>query len=1069
LKHADKRPIGSVILQAPKGVSLIARLFRKRLPTASLGKLSVSFEGDGGKHATSISKEAPFRFVNLKIAGFVGILGNDGVRRWLWLVSPSSARSFLEAYARHRTQFYRNDLHPQIEAITHAANGIRSQDRASRFWNQRWLESRLEWTKPLGAAASWLIRWEGAADRLREDAGLVDAFLRAPLEHKARWNDAFIERMKPVLSNGLTPSQKTAVLTEEDVTLVLAGAGSGKTKVIISRIEYLTQERDVPPGEILVVTFNRDAKNEIIDRLAKQRIRGVEVCTFHGFGRSVLRDSGYDVGKDDEPDQDDDDLDDDLEPEAPDESHRNWQGGPHLSQLAKSEAELERFLFQVLGDLYEHKGFRDALNQFLIEMYSNRVSVKISGARDYYEYLESCDLLSLANHPVRSFEECAISNFLHLNGVEHNYEDDFDKPTSGGGRRQYKPDFHIRSHNIWIEHFAFTDPAETNTPPFIPYQKYKDDADWKRQQHTDKRKFVQTFSWQMSQGTLFAELERQLKDRGVESQPIPFDQIFAKVQDADGRSKFVKLLRRFLCLAKISEYDMATLQRRMHRVGDIDRACRFLGIYGAIRVAYDRRLDLDAQIDFADMITQGRRAIEKGRYTRSFRHILIDEFQDIAPGRAKLVKAIAGRHEDARLLFVGDDWQSINRFAGSDLSILRNMRDEFGYFAELKLDRTFRCNQEIVDVSSQFVTAKGNQTQKLVESQRPVEAESVITDSDKSGQFLALDRAFKEIAQRANGEKTCVLILGRKNLREKNPKDQPALRKIEGLEKTYPNLMITYKTIHRSKGLEARYIVVMGLSGGKSGFPARRGDDPLLNMVLPDDDNVPHAEERRLFYVALTRTMDGIWLLTEEANPSEFVPEIEARNPDIVKMRRVDTPPLKCPGCGVGNVVPWASGKGHRCEFSYFCETWLPNCLECGASSVGLDPSSGKFICASCREPAKICWKCQSAPFSLLKGGRKISCISCGHMADAPKKIDKEGRQTTGVVAKFYGDRGFGFVKPDDGGSDAWFSKTTLNKSGVSNISDGTRVTCFIVPGEKSPEVARFLPADSPPQTRRRS
>lgn len=1068
MKRAERKPVRSVTLKAPWIVNLIARLFRKRLPIASLGQQFVVFEGNDGTHKTPISKAFPFRFVNLKLVGGVGIFGDDDQCRWLWPVSVGNAEAFLRAYDSHRARFHQTYLQPHIAPISRAANGIRGQRETPHFSNQKWLESRIKETQPLGAAASWLVQWEGAADNVRENAALVDAFLKAPQEHKATWNNAFIERMAPLLSNGLTDSQKTAVLTEEDVTLVLAGAGSGKTKVIIARIEYLTQKRDVPPGEILVVTFNKDAKEEIIDRLAKQGIRGVEVCTFHGFGRSVLRDSGYDVGDEPDDESDDDGLEEGFEPEIADESRRNWRGGPHLSQLAKDEAELERFLFQALGELYENERFRDAFNQFLTEMYSNRISKKIEDAREYYEYLESCNLVSLAGYPVRSFEECAISNFLHLNGVEHKYEADFDKPTSGQGRRQYKPDFHIPSHGIWIEHFAFIDQAESDTPPFIPFHKYKKEAEWKRRQHADPRRFVQTFSWQMAQGTLFAELERELKDRGVEFRAIPFDQVFAKVHGADGRSKFVKLLRRFLSLAKISEYDMSMLQRRMHRVGDMERAQRFLGIYEAIRAAYDRRLTLDKQIDFADMITLGRQAIDQGRYTRFFRHILVDEFQDIAPGRAKLVKAVAGQHQDARLFFVGDDWQSINRFAGSDLSILWNMRKEFGYYAALKLDKTFRCNQEIVDVSSRFVTAKGNQTPKQVESTRPIQGDSAVTVGEKAGQFIALDTVFSEIAQRANGAKTSVLILGRNNLREKNPKHKPALKKIEDLKKAHPNLDITYKTIHRSKGLEARFVVVMGLSGGKGGFPSRLRDDPLLNLVLPDEDKVPNAEERRLFYVSLTRAMDCIWLLAEDANPSDFVPEIEATNPGIVKKRRVDKPPLKCPGCGVGNVVPRASGEGHRCEFSFYCETWLPKCLECGAPSVGFDPESGKYICANCDEIAKICWKCKEGPFSLHKDGKKMSCTCCGKMVDAPKKIDKKKRHTTGVVKKFFTDRGFGFVTPDDGGSDAWFSKTILNNSGVRSAAEGDPVNCLIVPGEQSPEVAQFFPIDDKPPQRRR-
>ena len=116
------------------------------------------------------------------------------------------------------------------------------------------------------------------------------------------------------------------------------------------------------------------------------------------------------------------------------------------------------------------------------------------------------------------------------------------------------------------------------------------------------------------------------------------------------------------------------------------------------------------------------------------------------------------------------------------------------------------------------------------------------------------------------------------------------------------NLRVTFRTVHGSKGLEADYIVLPGMTTGTYGFPSNIADDPVLDVAMPAPESFAHAEERRLFYVALTRARRGVTLITSPQQMSPFVVEL-LDDPHVTVTGDIDAPVEVCSRCGQGTMV----------------------------------------------------------------------------------------------------------------------------------------------------------------------
>ena len=734
-----------------------------------------------------------------------------------------------------------------------------------------------------------------------------------------------------------TDEQAEAIASDGDVTLVLAGAGTGKTAVITGKVAHLVRSLDASPGEILVLAFNRKAAGEIRERLPGGL--AADVSTFHAFGRRVIADvSG---------------------------------AAPTVSKLAEDRAELVRVLDEILNELLEDPRQSDAVKGFIVDhSASYRSAFDFKTPAEYDEYIRSVELRTLSGDLVKSFEELRIANYLTEHGVRFEYEAPYEVPTATRHYRQYRPDFFLPDHGIYIEHFALN---EQGCPP-PSWGRYAEGVEWKRNIHArNSSKLIETYSWQHKRGVLIPGLRAQLEEAGVRFEPISHKKLLSLIRALARRliSWLVRLMATFLDHVKSNGLTPDDLRTRARTYGDRLRNETFLALFEQVRVRYDRRLADEGAadeevLDFHDLINLAAQHIREGRWQTPYRYVLVDEFQDISKGRMALLQALAREPQDVAYFLVGDDWQSIYRFAGSDVGLVRNCSTYLGRTRERTLSQTFRFADGILGPSTAFVQRNPEQTRRPLRAARDVEDRgiTVVFDADPAA---GLRLALREIEVAAGGESCSVLVLGRYR------DSQAALRESSWSR----SLRVEFSTVHGAKGREADYVVVLDLDDARRGFPSRIEDDPLLDLVLPPvfGKAFPFAEERRLFYVAMTRARIGTYLVADPVRPSPFVVELIRESGD--DLRRIgDEIARECPRCTNGRLVPSQSRENLRCSNYPRCEHLAPRCPNCEAGYVVV--AEGRSTCTNpaCDRPPPACPSC-GVGVLLLRSGRTGSFLGC--------------------------------------------------------------------------------------------
>lgn len=853
-----------------------------------------------------------------------------------------------------------------LEKVAPLLDGALSRQRELLDLNSGYLMKR-DWDAARADSQALYDALSKVRDELREDhprAADIAEFMRIHADEdiriarNAEYKEAELTAADALLSDidgkSLDGQQRDAVVTDEYSNLVIAGAGSGKTLTVVGKIKYLIERRGLAPEEILVTSFTRKSVQELAERIERAGIEGVACRTFHKIGLDQLGAVGV-----------------------------------------ANENELKNC---VLGYLREGiLAHPDQMSAY-IEFYGCFKHIP----KDYSEYdvdgermeaLKATDLTTikgqldtLNGERVKSLEELMIANFLFLNGVAYEYEKNYTGTYETEGRA-YQPDFYLSDYDIWLEHFGVN---EQNRCPWIATpieeQKYIDGMKWKRQVHAaNGTRLIESYSYWNKDHDLLNKLRSLLEANGValaEDEGM-LSRVYERLSFDDRYLRSVaSLVTTFLSLAKANNVSMAEVSDRAREAYKGDgymwhRYDLFASFAEPIMELYQTTLTDKGQVDFDDMINAAAAKIAEEGFSERYRYIIVDEYQDISRSRFGLISAIRDA-TGAHLMCVGDDWQSIYRFAGSDVSLFTDFGDYVGYHETMRIERTYRNSQELVDIASAFIERNPAQIHKVMRSDKHEKAAvNILYDKDMGYGLL---RALVYIWKNRNGAPGSVLVLGRHNfdIETAFPAFRGELsysngslnltrnRKTGDVMITVPEIGlddVTFMSAHRAKGLEADDVVVLNLNNGMYGFPNRVEDDPILGILLGGKgDSIPFAEERRLFYVALTRTKNSVHLvagsLEEGCGPSPFVEELKSSAEDGLRVYRLkhDTvnaeSPVLCPCCGTGRLVVRTNSQTGKsflgcsnypfCERSYSQTEILSDRIEC--------PSCGGWLVRRRRE-----------------------------------------------------------------------------------------------------------------------
>lgn len=852
---------------------------------------------------------------------------------------------------------------PSRSATTLSRKGV---DEELIDWRALW-ENQIDNTR-------WIP--ESTALRIVEQFPLPDRFGESPRgywrnkrlkdlkKEFAAHNVAFLAQQKErqrdffatVEKNPLTEEQMEGCICMDDALLIVAAAGSGKTSTMVAKAGYVLKEELAKPDQILMLAFNRDAANEL-DARVKDRLHDlpgheqITARTFSAFGLSVI---GQATG---------------IKP-----SLAPWvEDGRAAAKV--------REIIDTLRD--REPKFRSDWD-FFRAIYGRTFSSGSQGEAA----LAQPRFPTADGKLVKSEQECCICNYLFHHGVNYLYEPRYEHRTATAQHRQYKPDFYYPEARLYHEHFALDDDDEAPEA----FEGYKDGVEWKRNLHAEKRTpFFETTSGEFQNGRLFDKLKAELERRGLTLE-------FNMNREVKGpppvsMEQLASTFRTFQQHVKANGLTMAQLRS----IGETaawksDRTNRFLDLYERISNEWERELREAECIDFDDMLLEAIGHIESGRYESPFTVILADEFQDSSRARVRLLKALHTKAPgQAHVCVVGDDWQGINRFAGADISAMTNFEQTFDHSTRLMLATTFRCPESICVASSAFVQANPRQIAKTVQTTNDYAKKALFAfaeDSqdaatDKLEQQLRLMFEYAEsgsLAPDTAGKTMSVMLLGRYH------RDKPSRLK-QWQNRLGRHLDITFRTIHGSKGLEADYVMILNAAEDFLGFPSQVEDEPILQLSMPEPDPFPHAEERRLFYVALTRAKRQVRIFTTITAPSRFI--VELVKAGHVELEYNGAPLTPCPKCSNGllRVHNGRNGAFEVCSGAPYC-TYKRNLSDEEASSI--KPSRSKAGSTKLAQPmaaGDTCPKCMTGKMAVRKGsyGSFLGCSNypkCKTIAD---------------------------------------------------------------------------------------
>ena len=723
------------------------------------------------------------------------------------------------------------------------------------------------------------------ADKLVEAAN--EAYLAARRIEEKEYLDHILKDVDPVIR--LDDDQRRVVLSDEDYSLVVAGAGAGKTTTVAAKVKYLVEKQGIDPSQILIISFTNKAVKELRDKINENLQIPCPIATFHSTGNAILHKNN--------PEQ----------LNIVDGSKLYYCVQNYFREKILRDPSVVDSLILFFASYFDAPYEGDDINHFFHHMANANYATMRSELNDFKEEIidrRSKKKTTIQNETVRSIQEVEIANFLYLNSIDYVYEPIY-KYNISMAKKPYTPDFMIKQgeHIAYLEHFGITEDGKNFLYDKEELEAYKKAINDKvllhRKHHTE---LLYTFSSFRDGRSISQHLEESLVQHGFTLKRRPNEEIVRKLVDSE-ENKYIRrlvfLVTNFIRNFKTNGYDERDFDRLALKTENV-RTKLFLDITHACFLEYKKFLVENHAVDFEDMINESVRVLTEVKDMKQkldFKYLIVDEYQDISRQRFDLVQAFS-EVADAKIMAVGDDWQSIYAFSGSDITLFTQFEEKMGYAKLMKIVRTYRNSQEVIDIAGNFIQKNTSQIRKSLISPKHMEEPVIIYTYDSRakdpkadrrsgaayGVAYAVQTALEQIMKYEQQEekkdkKSSILLLGRFNFDGDRLARTGLFEYISRGSKVksvkYPDLDITFMTAHASKGLGYDNVIVINGRNETYGFPAKIEDDPVLSLVIREDRSMQYAEERRLFYVAMTRTKNRVYFIAPEQNPSEFLLEIK--------------------------------------------------------------------------------------------------------------------------------------------------------------------------------------------------
>ena len=691
--------------------------------------------------------------------------------------------------------------------------------------------------------------------------------------HNDRVADTKIQNAYNLIGNvegrKLDKQQMTCIVKDAHNHLVIAGAGTGKTTTVVGKIKFLLKSGKYKPEDILVLSFTNASASEMSQRINQETGCNIDASTFHKLGLNIITKVNGIV--------------------------------PKITQLNLRKFVKEQLLLNMQSDAY--------LNLLSSYLLYNRVVSKsefdFKTQAEYDEYLQLNPPTTINNETVKSYGEMDIANFLAQNGIQYIYEHPYEIDTRTSEYGQYNPDFYLPEYDIYIEYFGVNKNGEVpsyfkGANGMTATQTYQASMKWKRETHNANNTIlIECCAYEKFDGVLLENLKEKLIEKDVKLTPKTTKELWEQVS-ADGDSILdgvIELFETVINLIKSNGYTIATVRQLNIGNSNAQNNNMVLSLLEPIFNAYCNYLSEHKEIDFNDMINTATKYVEQGKYVSPYKYVIVDEYQDISKARYSLLCSMR-ESNDYDLFCVGDDWQSIYRFAGSDIGYILNFEQYWGSSEISKIETTYRFTQKLIEISSNFIMQNPVQIKKSIKGKNDTVGFALGEISGYTDKF-AIEFMAKKLEDLPRD--SSVFFIGRYSFDAKLLSDSGLFEcrynNVSGfVEVKYhkrTDLKMNFITAHKSKGLQADYIFIINNKKSRMGFPSKIQDAAILNLLLDNCDQYPYAEERRLFYVALTRAKKKAFLVTVKNQESEFAMELKERYGEELKREQ-----RECPLCG---------------------------------------------------------------------------------------------------------------------------------------------------------------------------